>query len=310
MFVPVCDIEDGPAHRHRALVVPFARDAHVLEYAAGGTDPFEGTTRTELPEILQWIDIGASLKLNVLHWEVMAKNENRFVHLLDMIKVVAGYAARRGLQLMPQVHLDHARVPAPARALFLRNLTRVLQDTSPLVHLGPGGARHAPHVPPGHAAVVGPAAGPAAGGAITERMFDDPAWRGGDASDHTLLRFRRMVREEAFLRLLALRRMHAPGAPLRGGGLEVPCDGVPLLQVAAFLWDPATMVTDPTDAEPFQQAFQSMFVNAGLPMRKPHIIEAEQVRAEAFERIHQQIAQSSPSSPHPTTLPGATRTEG
>ena len=305
VYLPICDIHDKPVHLHRALVIPFERNAHLLEYVEG-TDAFEGTTRSELSEVLQWIDIGASLKFNVLHWEVMVKGEQRFVHLLDMIR--RWPATPRGAGCSHAAGAPGPRaVPARPRALPAEPHARAAGHV-PAGAPAPAGA-HAPHVlghPP-----VGPAAAPAqqqegAGGVLTERLFDD-TWDGSNAAN-TLLRFRRLVREDSYLRLMELRRMHRSSSTLRGGGLEVPSDGLPLFQVASFLWDPATMVIDPTDFTPFERALKSVFVNSGLPLSQPHVIEAEQLRAEAAERIGHQTSQSCPSSPHQATQPDATRT--
>ena len=138
--LPVCDIKDKPAHAHRALLVPYVRDPHIMEFTEEN-DPFGGSATSEISEIFQWIDLGVQLKFNMLHWEVLVPNEEKFVHFLDLMRVTAGYAARRGMQLMPQVDLGHPGIPEGKKALFLRRLGQELQGTCALVHLGPRGRR-------------------------------------------------------------------------------------------------------------------------------------------------------------------------
>ena len=41
---------------------------------------------------------------------------------------------------------------------------------------------------------------------------------------------------------------------------------------------------DPANMEPLQATLTSVFVNAGLPMTQPHMLEVEQLRAEDAEQ--------------------------
>ena len=306
VYVPVCDIQDKPVHAHRALMVPYTRAPHVMDFVENG-DPFEGTEKSDISEIFQWIDIGVQLKFNVLHWEVVIKTEEKLVHFVDLLRTTAGYAGRRGLQVMVQVDMDHPQIPPGRRTEFLRRMAAAVQDTSALLHLGPRGRRFLRHVPPRYTGVVGPP--DTDDGAVdedegrdvnegtapphlTEHVFDQWDGKTGD-----LLRFRNMMREEAFLRLLDLDQ-HPGAGGLRGGGVEIPMDVVPLLQVAAFLWDPRTMLRDVEEgAAVFKTVNDSMLASMALPSGAAHIIEAEKLRLEmAWEEQQEESHQSAPPS--------------
>ena len=128
-----------------------------------------------------------------------------------------------------------------------------------------------------------------------------------------------MNHEMSFVKLLKLReewvRREARGAaaapptpPLRGGGLEAPADVLPLLQVAAFLWCPDTMMVEPDDSVG-KRAVQSVFANAGLPVRERHMLEVENPRLRIMA-AHRKNEKSSQLSDHPTTPPDATSVPG
>ena len=227
-----CTITDEPQHLHRGILAP------------------RGAT---LVELQQWIDHTTALKFNVLHWPLVAAADSELPHVLEFVRIITAYAARRGMQTLLQLH---PRV-LPSQALrqaFVERMLAHAHNTSPMVDADAADiSAKLPHAP--------------------LRVADD--WRTVNDAQAVVVLDSPVGEEEHDLWVVwAAKLASGRGARMRGASLRLPAPNLALVQAAALLWQPAKMATSPDDVR-LGLAVRATYPNVDIPSSKPSVLEIE-----------------------------------
>ena len=231
-----CIIEDAPTHRHRGVLVPHG---------------------TPLADLQQWIDHVAVLKYNVLHWPILTAGDAELPHVLEFVRIITAYAARRGMQTLLRLQIDTDQLETKElRHAFVERLLAHSQNTSPLVDVDPA---HVPRRVP-HRAIQTCAHWRTVHDARAIVVLE-PA---GDAEAY----------EEWIAWGAKLAAGNDGGARMLGASLTLPASDLALLQAAALLWHPGGIATSPDDTR-LELAARATFPNDSIPSAQPSSLEVE-----------------------------------
>lgn len=230
-----CIIEDVPTHQHRGVLVPHG---------------------TPLADLQQWIDHVAVLKYNVLHWPLLMAGEEELPHVLEFVRIITAYAARRGMQTLLRLQIDTDKLNTKElRHAFVERLLAHSQNTSPLVDVDPA------HVPR----------------RVPHRVVQTCTnWRTvNDARAVVVLE--PASDQEAYEQWIAWGAELAAddgSARMLGASLALPASDLALIQAAALLWNPGGLATSPDDSR-LELAARATFPNDSIPSSQPSSLEVE-----------------------------------